>query len=169
MLLCAERRQRTLHAACGRVADRQWQLHHRPGNRRVWLVAGLGAVLYAGAQSGIERDGRVLREDLQAGLRVCAGPSGRSDCPGEAGSLIRRLQRLTPAQGPENEILSGDYPHRISNTVSDLIGATPAQDVQRREDRCSPNTLTGNWADQFGRLESKRTCAKLGYKNIDDL
>ena len=72
MLLCVERRfgaHCTLHAV-------EWLTDngslYRQGNDRVWPIAGIGAVLYAGAQPGIKRDGGIVCEDVQARLRVCA-------------------------------------------------------------------------------------------------
>lgn len=73
MLLCVECRfdsHRTPHAV-------EWMTDNGScytarGNRRVWSIAGPGAMLYAGSQSGIERDGGIVRKDVQTRLRLCA-------------------------------------------------------------------------------------------------
>ena len=100
---------------------------HTANETRLRRIARLPRLQHASVLAGVERRGRVLREDVQARLRVPAQARDRSDGDGATRHLVRRLHRGPPAQRPEDAV-AARVPQELSSPslgVSGLTGATP--------------------------------------------
>lgn len=93
-------------AASRIMAGGQWQLLHRPRDARLRPRDPPRALLHAGAQPGVQRHRRSLREDLQARLRSPQPQARRRRGHGRARCLVRGLQRDAPAPRPRDALTS---------------------------------------------------------------